>query len=96
MAKHTDGPWEVFTTGPQLHHVRPVGVEAEIATIWDPDKDVREANARLIAAAPDMLEIALEAYAVSVTTMGRRRGSEWTLLKAIAKARGQRWLENGG
>ena len=58
--KHTPGPW--LTTESTEHWGRVnVTVQAaftanEIATAWQGTTDVNRANARLIAAAPDLLE----------------------------------------
>jgi hypothetical protein len=60
MSKHTPGPW--LTTESTEHWGRVnVTVQAaftanEIATAWQGTTDVNRANARLIAAAPDLLE----------------------------------------
>jgi hypothetical protein len=61
MSKHTPGPW--LTTESTEHWGRVnVTVQAaftanEIATAWQGTTDVNRANARLIAAAPDLLEV---------------------------------------
>lgn len=58
-AKHTPGPW-VARFGPLLWSVHQVG--AEKTTICSaPAGDESEANARLIAAAPELLSLLLEA-----------------------------------
>ena len=59
MAKHSPGPWEADDTYVQTFND---GVIAD--TRWTPDPEVNEANAKLIAAAPDMLK-ALQALARS-------------------------------
>lgn len=71
--KHTPGPWEASFTdclgGPASYcRIRPVSGEMfgrftslEIATMNMMDEDEQQANARLIAAAPDLLEALQEA-----------------------------------
>ena len=104
MAEHTPGPW---TVGNELlrEDERPVhggeSGEGIIALVWPwGDDEVgeqdREANARLIAAAPDLLEAAEAVIAewrryiedeIDVADMAQ--GSLTVLLAAIAKARGE-------
>jgi hypothetical protein len=74
--KHTPGPWYVSQVGLTNGGDRPITTEDErICTVdcqtpfkrgegWQSECDVREANARLIAAAPDLLAAlkALDAY----------------------------------
>ena len=76
MSKHTPGPWAVDSTGLVCG-----------ARGWGPVASVypkfRDANARLIAAAPDMLE-ALE-MCVDEYDLGNART---TALDAINKAKG--------
>lgn len=59
---HTPGPWEAVWDHPDVDticHVRPVGRDVswrEIATLYTtPRGSEKEANARLMAAAPDLL-----------------------------------------
>lgn len=59
MNEHTPGPW-VITDGPsqQTHHIRPVSEAKKLHLIpiaWVAKLNDGEANARLIAAAPDLL-----------------------------------------
>lgn len=64
MAKHTSGPWTVVTGGPDqltIAHRPGDGLGSHIARLdarWlcDEHGGTIEANARLIAAAPDLLE----------------------------------------
>jgi hypothetical protein len=65
-AKHTPGPWEVRKSedSPQrcseiygdVHGARCTN----IATVWNTLKGERESNARLIAAAPELLDLCTE------------------------------------
>lgn len=64
--QHTPGPWKVVTNGPeQINEANPFDIFAQdhqcIARIsnWSP-----EANARLIAAAPELLQCLQNALAV--------------------------------
>ena len=86
--QHTPGPWEWKFDGKYC-----VGLEANV--IWvgrEPTLDIEAANARLIAAAPELLEAlkALQRQALQ----GNVRGDEWMdealelTRAAIAKATG--------
>ena len=101
MSKHTPGPWEV------LEDKSMISVVTECAEICDIVHDVRPvsenlANARLIAAAPEMLE-ALESV-LRVVDLGNASGdsaeafAEWSqehetmaqaVYAAVKKARGE-------
>lgn len=67
MSKHTPGPW-VVTTGVKEHDVVTsthdgVGLDDDVCEVYggnDDDVSVRRANARLIAAAPDLLAFVRE------------------------------------
>jgi hypothetical protein len=94
MSKHTPGPW--LTTESTEHWGRVnVTVQAaftanEIATAWQGTTDVNRANARLIAAAPELLG-ALKWLAACVKTPGPHMDAFAALEKAhaaIAKATG--------
>jgi len=52
----TPGPWEVASDFIGPLHVRPVGQPWSVAHVGHEDFDICEANARLIAAAPDLYE----------------------------------------
>jgi hypothetical protein len=90
---HTPGPWELIDDGQQVPHVYasyiPDGAICELSMI-DPQSEndgVRAltralANARLIAAAPDLLE--------ALTRIANGScGWEWIARDAIAKAKGR-------
>ena len=99
-AKHTPGPWVIHGNFTEIHpHDDPDG-DRVIADI-DPDceMDSREANAYLIAAAPELLE-ALQGLASTTRTFRNvpKAEQEWTAMDdealtaafaAIAKARGK-------
>ena len=63
MSRHTPGPWviarmshsQIYVTQPQDRPDRTPGYYAEVRR-FTPNHDEVEANARLIAAAPDLLE----------------------------------------
>jgi hypothetical protein len=60
MSAHTPGPWRISARGLDK------GIESErgppIAFPYGPTPAVREANAKLIAAAPDLLAALIEAH----------------------------------
>jgi len=99
MAGHTPGPWSVaYHDGNDQAVVS--GQHTEIATCWHHCvvelETQMQANARLISAAPDMLE-ALEAAVADLEQTLRWRGEGWECSEdkllgkaraAIAKARG--------
>lgn len=95
--KHTPGPWEVDEHAGRLEIVgrpnwkcRRFGVEGEwrVAVVDDLSEDQdgaefeTEANARLIAAAPDMLEASIAAFyhivGLEVARSVENNGWEWT------------------
>lgn len=61
----TPGPWVVHDSGWHYRMVGPVGTDNYVAAVYGPtrghenDKPTRDANARLIAAAPELLEALL-------------------------------------
>lgn len=90
---HTPGPW---------HVVGGTEVRAGVRIIADTDgahriDDQREADARLIAAAPDLLEAARFALAALAdpTRLDRRGDALAKLEAATAKARGPRIVREG-
>lgn len=53
---HTPGPWEIDATYPeQSKKIHPVGSTIGVAIAFGDDEEETEANARLIASAPDLL-----------------------------------------
>ena len=106
-AKHTPGPWEYFPAkdqdGDETISVR--GDGEFIATLdtvsinFGPFRLPKngEANARLIAAAPDLLEACKESHRRGVAGVAEHNGGEkpdicW-LCAAIAKAEGREKLQ---
>jgi hypothetical protein len=79
MTEHTPGPWHYATTGPWLLGVF-VGDDfiAGVAA-----SDNHEANARLIAAAPALLE-ALEVL-VNNASLNNRRAARAAIAKALGE-----------
>lgn len=93
MSKHTPGPWNVDYSGPA--RIAIVGAGDRILAFCNlqcEDGDMDEANARLIAAAPDMLE-ALEEFDQWATTFpALSKAAGFAILKAraaIAKVKGK-------
>ena len=60
--KHTPGPWKISKLDRTV--ISPCNNEFDIADTWKHDrgKTKAQANARLIAAAPDMLELLIASY----------------------------------
>jgi hypothetical protein len=102
-AKHTPGPWSIDRTG-ERHGQRPYGISAgkrgptpKNIVNWGgvaaPASQESEANARLIASAPDLLEACQTALAYCEHLQSSMFGVEPThaaeLRAAIAKATGE-------
>jgi hypothetical protein len=92
MNKHTPGPWERHETGPIVGPKlddKPVWLRPVIARF---ETGVKEADARLIAAAPELLEALEELYHLIDTAHDGDRVFTFELAQkaqaAIAKARG--------
>jgi hypothetical protein len=94
MSKHTPGPWETF----KEHNVRDVHDHRGVATCggysqnWNEDIVYQEniANARLIAAAPELLEAAKDVVETFPDIKLRKNSidARRRLEKAIKKAEG--------
>lgn len=102
--KHTPGPWaytEAAITGDRGIHAEGTGIFAEafadIRRACENNTAEAEANARLIAAAPDMLEalkaLRLQALQSNVNSAANEWGLEALAMAnaAIAKASGATW-----
>lgn len=93
--KHTPGPWKAFPSDPadgaECYYLTAVELRGEIACIYGPQRDEQEANARLIAAAPELLE-ALEGLLAHLGPDGYIPNAGGTATEraraAIAKATG--------
>lgn len=83
-AKHTPGPWEKFEDKNGV--VRVGGAEHSVASINNPFLD-NEANARLIATAPELLE-ALKEASNQLTSDGHCPALIASIDAVIAKATG--------
>ncbi len=93
MSKHTPGPWAVFRRDGYSTYIHAINEGGEINTFqvaschsatsrkYFPTRGEAEANARLIAAAPDLLEALKE--------LTLERGMTDKARAAIAKAKGQ-------
>ena len=100
MSEHTPGPWETDRNNVHsaqiatIHHC----LNNDWVEVWSPNafaasEEEMEANARLIAAAPDLLE-ALQAaleydYHAAAAGSARQMVIEEKILSAIAKATGE-------
>ncbi len=82
-AKHTPGPWEVD------HDAIYCAESGDIIAEIDFARDEYSANARLIAASPDLLE-ALEEARKRLNGAGMLGGPDDPVNAAIAKAKGER------
>lgn len=95
MSRHTPGPWKIGTPGPNGCYT--VGTQGGLMTamiahsICEPDQvDTANANARLIAAAPELLEALEEIVAAA-------DGDGWNQLDAsFSKARAAISKATGG
>jgi hypothetical protein len=99
MSKHTPGPWSVFRQDGYATYIHAINEGDEINTFqvaschcatnrkYFPTRNEAEANARLIAAAPDLLEVLQEVMDRPLLT----EGADWWVRAraAIAKAEGQ-------
>lgn len=98
---HTPGPWNISERDPQRDQFYIFGEDftgqdypvATVTSCEDPDQ--HEANARLIAAAPDLLKVAHWALSRLISTSALTEGSEAMQLQralraAIARAEGRR------
>ena len=93
MSKHTPGPWEIETGRPLEVVLRADGTA--VGAAYGSDSEA-EANARLIAAAPDLLDIAQRVVAECTDTFHdpADMSPEWVAIyrdarAAIAKATAQ-------
>lgn len=90
MNKHTPGPWEIDSEQPSTVKKFTHGNRLSIATVHGGygEKTRRTANARLIAAAPELLE-ALESFPGFLAETSE--GDPWLekMRYVIAKARGE-------
>lgn len=81
MSKHTTGPWRVSNESNGTFVRAPAGL---VASMESGNQLMRDANARLIAAAPALLE-ALEAFEEE----GSTKAVQTLARRAIAQARGE-------
>lgn len=98
MGKHTPAPWDISDTGPKYSINAGTGGAARkhIAMVscfkgHEGEQEENEANARLIAAAPEMLEALKEAHeAVSYLVAFIKDGE----LSGCSDAFTQRWVDH--
>ena len=97
MTKHTPGPWKTSNMAPGIVYAETGGKRDElVCTAYRRDNDEHNANARLIASAPDLLS-ALEMAVATIERIAPKHGPfssvDGTLSvasAAIAKAEGRR------
>lgn len=77
MSTHTPGPWQ--TDGSRVYHqANPGGRKTYVAeTLGDPSIAARQANARLIAAAPELLDLLRLGLTVNASDWDSPHPDEW-------------------
>ena len=91
MSEHTPGPWRKYEDGD--FDISIIGSDNHHVCIIDYDhNETADADARLIALSPELLEALLEAHEIIscfVDTEGRKLTDEWDMIcKVIDKAKG--------
>ena len=89
MSEHTPGPWKIIPTNQgtfiEGNVDKPIGYLAQVRPVHpDGNRVMEEANARLIAAAPDTLEACITA--MEMIHMRQYTAASDVLEDAIAKA----------
>lgn len=79
MSKHTPGPWGYTMRGNYMRLYMPCSLDGDVARGY-----VGEANARLIAAAPELLDACMEL--MDEAEMGGSSPAEWDAIRARARA----------
>jgi hypothetical protein len=89
-AKHTPGPWTVFDQYADTEIRSPSGCIAALAPWGLHGRDAVRANARLIAAAPELLSLLEDAVASFADSVEGGEADGWVMAcrAAIAKATG--------
>jgi hypothetical protein len=65
--QHTPGPWKyTISKNSGRHQISDAKCGGQVCAIWSRGKDITEANARLIVAAPDMLEALISVYQIYI------------------------------
>ena len=85
MSKHTPGPWNIFNSKIQGTWIDPIGLRVD-----NTRQDNWKANARLIAAAPELLE-ACETILAEIVEQGDHGDAVWRrmLSELIFKVKGE-------
>ena len=94
MSKHTPGPWVFYadtpSTDPNWHIVTTANRMRVLANVHiEPGNEMDLANARLIAAAPDLLDALIALYAVAEVGRDEDYGAVTNAAAVIAKATGE-------
>lgn len=88
MTKHSPGPWKIVVADGSRLAIRPNRALGYLCTLSDYPLCEQRADAKLIAAAPEMLE-ALKNLCGNETSFAKRKQFFEDALKVIAKAEDQ-------
>jgi hypothetical protein len=90
MSKHTPGPWHYFETEDGRCRVKPLNGKYIVAecSAMEPQCEEQGSNARLIAAAPDLLEALRRLLDSGDVRDAAEKGALAAARAAIAKAEG--------
>jgi len=88
MNKHTPAPWKVKGTAPSLKVTANEFTVATIIATSKADAETKEANARLIAAAPELLEVCETVLSALNSHQAYHKDMRPELRAVIAKAKG--------
>ena len=84
--QYTPGPWKyTISKNSGRHQISDAKCGGQVCAIWSRGKDITEANARLITAAPEMLEALIFEAKISQNDIC---GISARLIKIIEKATG--------
>jgi len=86
MTKHTPGPWETNDKRPQCNGIGIFSGSQFLAFVGDSDSQTPcEANARLIAAAPDLLEALIKTAALLHPDLPEHKAARIAIAKALGE-----------
>ena len=90
MSKHTPGPWKYQEESDEYTHIVRAENNLMICHLSQDSSGVSESNARLIAAAPDLLKACKQAVS-RCEIYGQQDSTKTVLGQAIAKAEEGKW-----